>query len=100
MVVSCAFDRYFVPEAIRSMDEFWRSKRSDPWKPIVLFGTAGAFTSDRDETFMMDLLLEMTEQAEDLRDVPFSGRFHPCSRLQYFCPTGIILAWFRPSGHT
>lgn len=84
MVGSCAFDRYFVPEVIRPRDEFWRSKGLDPAKPIVLFGTAGAFSGDWDETFMMDLLLEMTESTEGLRDVQFLCRLHPCSRLQYF----------------
>lgn len=86
MVGSCAFDRYFLPEVTRPREEFWRAKGLDPEKPIVLFGTAGAFSGDWDETFMMDLLLEMTEQAEDLRHVQFVCRLHPCSRLQYFWP--------------
>jgi hypothetical protein len=86
MVGSCAFDRYFTPGVIRPRDEFWRSKGLDPSKPIILFGTAGVFSGDWDETFMMDLLLDMTGQADDLKDVQFVCRLHPCSRLQYFWP--------------
>lgn len=86
MVGSCAFDRYFAPNVIRPREEFWREKGLDPAKPIVLFGTAGVFSGDWDETFMMDLLLEMTGGTEDLRDVQFVCRLHPCSRLQHFWP--------------
>lgn len=84
MVGSAAFDRYFTPDVIKPREEFWRSKGLDPSRPIILFGTAGVFSGDWDETFMMDLLLEMTEQADDLKDVQFVCRLHPCSRLQYF----------------
>lgn len=86
IVGSCAFDRYFVPDVIRPREDFWRAKGLDPSKPIVLFGTAGAFSGDWDETFMMDLLLDMTAGTEDLREVQFVCRLHPCSRLQYFWP--------------
>jgi hypothetical protein len=86
MVGPAAFDRYFTPGVIRPRDEFWRSKGLDPDKPIVLFGTAGAFTGDWDETFMMDLLLQMTEEAEDLREAQFICRLHPITHLEYFWP--------------
>ncbi|HQP86713.1 MAG TPA: hypothetical protein PLL76_10680 [Thermoanaerobaculia bacterium] len=85
-VGACAFDRYFEADAIRPREELWKAKGLDPSRPIILFGTAGAFSGDWDETFMMDLLLEMTAQSEDLKDVQFVCRLHPCSRLQYFWP--------------
>ncbi len=86
MVGSPAFDRYFTPGVLRPREEFWRSKGLDPDRPIVLFGTAGAFTDDWDETFMMDLLLELTEAHEDLRETQFVCRLHPISRLGHFWP--------------
>lgn len=97
MVGSPAFDRYFTPGVLRPREEFWRSKGLDPTRPIVLFGTAGAFTGDWDETFMMDLLLELTEGAEDLREVQFVCRLHPISRVEHFWPyrhhPRVILSW-------
>jgi hypothetical protein len=86
MVGAVAFDRYFTPGVILPRDDFWRSKGLDPSKPIIFFGTAGAFSGDWDETFMMDLLIEMTGQAEDLKDVQLVCRLHPCTHLQYFWP--------------
>jgi hypothetical protein len=86
MLGPAAFDRYFTPGVILPRDDFWRSKGLDPSKPVIFFGTAGAFSGDWDETFMMDLLLEMTEREEDLKDVQLVCRLHPCSYLQYFWP--------------
>lgn len=86
MVGAMALDRYFAPSVIRDRDEFWRSKGLDPSKPIVLFGTAGSFAPDWDETFMMDLLLEMTGQDDVLRDTQFVCRLHLMSRLEHFWP--------------
>lgn len=86
MVGAAAFDRYFTGGVILPRDDFWRSMGLDPAKPIIFFGTAGSFSGDWDETFMMDLLLEMTEQADDLKDAQFVCRLHPCSYLQYFWP--------------
>ncbi len=80
------FDRYFTPGVLRTRDEYWRSKGLDPAKPVVVFGTAGSFSPDWDETFMMDLLLEMTEQDEALRDVQFVCRLHFMSHLEHFWP--------------
>ncbi len=84
MVGACAFDRYFLPGVRADREAFWRSKGLDPTRPVVVFGTAGAFSGDWDETFMMDLLLEITEKDPDLRKVQIVCRLHPCSRLQYF----------------
>ena len=86
MVGPTPFDRYFVPGVIRPRDEYWRSKGLDPSRPIVLFGTAGSFTPDWDETFMMDLLLRLTEEDEELRGVQFVCRLHLMSRLEHFWP--------------
>ena len=84
MVGALAFDRYFTASVIKPREEFWCSKGLDPSRPIILFGTAGSFTFDWDETFLMDLLLEMTEQTEELREVQIVCRLHLMSRLEHF----------------
>ena len=86
MVGATCFDRHFTPGVVRPRDEYWRSKGLDPTRPVVVFGTAGSFSPDWDETFMMDLLLQMTEEDEDLRDVQFVCRLHFMSHLEHFWP--------------
>ncbi len=97
MIGSCAFDRYFDPSVIRPHDEFISSLGLNPDKPVVLFGTAGSFAVDWDETFMMDLLLEMREQTPELKDVQFICRLHPITHLEYFWPyrkePGVVLSF-------
>ncbi|MBN1295826.1 CDP-glycerol glycerophosphotransferase family protein [bacterium] len=96
MVGSCAFDRYFTPGVIRDREVFWRSKGLDPGKPIVLFGTAGSFAADWDETFMMDVLLNLRRVQHELRNMQIVCRLHPISHLEYFLPyaeaPGVILS--------
>lgn len=86
MIGPTCFDRYFTEGVFRDRSEYWRSKGLDPEKPVVVFGTAGSFSPDWDETFMMDLLLEMTEQDDALRDVQFVCRLHFMSHLEHFWP--------------
>jgi hypothetical protein len=86
MVGAMPFDRYFTPGVVRPRTEFWQSKGLDPSRPVVLFGTAGAFSDDWDETFMLELLLKLTEQCDELRDVQFVCRLHPITHLEYFWP--------------
>ncbi len=86
MVGAMPFDRYFTPGVIQPRADFWRSKSLDPSRPVVLFGTAGAFSDDWDETFMLELLLGLTEQCEELREVQFVCRLHPITHLEYFWP--------------
>ena len=97
MVGAAPLDRYFTPGVLQPRDAFWRSKGLDPAKPIVLFGTAGAFSGDWDETFMMDLLLEMRRQTPELRDVQIVCRLHPITHLEYFWQyrdrPGVILSF-------
>lgn len=86
MIGPTCFDRYYTDGVVRERSEYWQSKGLDPSKPVVVFGTAGSFSPDWDETFMMDLLLEMTEQDDALRDVQFVCRLHFMSHLEHFWP--------------
>ena len=81
-----AFDRYFDPEVIRPRDEFWTSVGLDPSKPVIMYATAGVFRLNRDETFLMDILLDMRRRNEMLKDMQIVCRLHPSSRLEYFWP--------------
>ena len=73
----------FRPELYR---QFMRSMGLDPENPIVLFGTAGSHAPDWDETHVMDLLLQITDQCAELRSIQFVCRLHPSSRLEHFWP--------------
>jgi|GEM_PF-4748083 len=86
IVGSLAFDRYFKPAVLKLRAEFWRSMDLDPAKPVILFGTAGSFSPDWDETFMMDVLLDLAEKTAELQDVQFVCRLHPITHLEYFWP--------------
>lgn len=96
MVGSCAFDRYFTHGVIRDRDEYIRSLGLDPDRPVVLFGTAGSFTPDWDETFMMDVLLHLRASVKALRDIQIICRLHPITHLEYFVPyadePGVVLS--------
>ena len=76
------FDRYFLPEVIQSREDFCRSLKLDPNRPIVTYGTCG--TLSRDETYLLDLLLEMSDRFQSLSNAQFVCRLHPVSRLEHF----------------
>lgn len=97
MTGAAPFDRYFEPSVIQPRESFWHSKGLDPSRPIIMFGTAGSFSSDWDETFMMDLLLELRRQCRELRDLQIVCRLHPITHLEYFWPyrqhPGVVLSF-------
>ena len=84
VVGPAAFDRYFTSGVIRPREEFWRRLGLDPTRPVVVFATAGVYDVNRDETFMLDLLLHFIETHPSLSDVQLVCRLHPASRLEYF----------------
>jgi hypothetical protein len=84
VVGAAAFDRYFTPGVVQPRDAFWSARGLDPRKPVILFGTAGMLLPGWDETFMLELLLELTEEVAELRGSQILCRLHPVSELAAF----------------
>ncbi|HPQ39591.1 MAG TPA: hypothetical protein PLV45_04395 [bacterium] len=96
MVGACAFDRYFSEGVIQDRASFLETMGLDPGRPVVFFGTAGSFAADWDETYMMDVLLDLRKSIPELRGIQIICRLHPITHLEYFMPysevPGVVLS--------
>lgn len=84
IIGSPQFDPYFDPNGILTRDEFVETINLDSTKPIITLATIGNVWENNDETYMVDLLIELILQGEIPKDSQLVIRLHPASKLEYF----------------
>jgi len=77
------FDGYF-RQLPTSREEFMKSMRLDPNRPLILFASLGCFDPDMDETCWMEALLNAIDSEEVKGQPQVICRLHPWSNLGHF----------------
>ncbi len=79
-----AFDRYFLPGTLKPKDEYLSAAGLDPRRPVIVYATLGQFRYDYDETFLLDLLLKLTDEHEEFSGAQIVCRLHPTTQIRFF----------------
>jgi len=78
------FDQYFKKDAIVNRDDFFANMGLDSNRPTIFFATIGDFGLNIDESYWLELLINLIKNGDVKGNPQIICRLHPWSKLELF----------------